>query len=263
MFYKRKGGKTALARLSNLLIKRINELNSMELNHLAIMCRYQDDNGIVKNGVHYDDFSFETCMSVRHHYNCLKSLEEKGIYEIDDNKNIQIAGNHIKACLGAGYITLPDFAFTAEFLNSNVLIKRATFLLLKVRTREQIFDIGSDKLQDWLNLNRFSKLQVVIDKLSKWFNIGEVIKDCKDIIFRIKLKLEACKTTYKNNLKAVKEIKRIFRKKRLHPTQKDINDFAQLLNQYKNKFYLALDKLKPNTVNGAIFRTLIENLSLS
>jgi len=250
-----------VARLSNQLVNRLNELDSMEINHLLVMCRYQDKNGFIMNGVHYADFSFETCMTERHHYNCLYSLQEKGIYEIDDNKNILIKQNHIKQCLGAGYISLPDFIFTPDFLQSNVLDKRAALFLLKARTKDQIFKISSKKLQDWLNLNRYAKLDKVLDSINRWFVIGEIIEDSKDIIYKIKLKLEACKTTLRDNFRAVKEVKRIFRKKKLRPTLKDINDFAQLLNQYKNRFYMALDKLKPDTLNGAIYRTIIDNLS--
>jgi hypothetical protein len=253
-----------MSKLSQKIINRVNELDSKEIDHIINTVRYADKKGFVKNGTYYKDTALETQMSERHTYNCIKSLSEKGIYQVDGTGNILIPDNSLEVCMESGYINIPEFVFTRNFLKASVLIKRLALKLLSMRVSSQVFNIGDKKLMEWLELNRFSKLDKIMDQLNKWFDIGTKIDGCKSIIYSIKLKVECMATKIRDNRRAEKEIKDIFRKDRVPHTLKDIKDFAQLLNQYKNKFYIALDevkdKFKKGMIDGAILRNKLKSL---
>lgn len=63
------------------------------IDHIICATEHQDNNGVIKNGLHRTDVQILTGMSPREHSFCIEKLTEYGIYVICENKDLYIPDN--------------------------------------------------------------------------------------------------------------------------------------------------------------------------
>lgn len=254
------------------MLKKIlsEKLSKKEIDHITTYAQYQEDDGTVQGGVDRKEVSLEGRMAESTHYNCLNSLSDKGIYEIDKNKDTKLSYNNFIGANGEldfcknNYVELPNFIHESDFQNSTVQLKRMVLYFLMCGTKLQYVTFNTSTLQKVLGLNRPEKVYVVFRQLSgfDWFYVIEnYIEDGSGrgyYQFQVKLKIQYAGTSrLKHNKKSQNKVRNILKKKRILYTPKVLADLVQLLNQYKDKFSECLKYLNQATAQGKIFRTII------
>ncbi len=269
-----------LAKASIKILKKIlkEKLSKKEIDHLTTYMQYQEDDGTVQGGVDRKEVKLEGKMAESTHYNCLKSLIEKGIYETNEYKDIILVDNNFIGENGAldfhenNYVELPNFIHEYKFKSAPVQVKRLIIYFLLCGTKSQYKTFNGETIQKALGLNRPEKMYMVLRQLSgfDWFYVVETcIEDQltgkKSYQFQVKLKIQYAGTSrFEHNKKAENKVRNILKKKRILYTPKALADLAQLLNEYKDKFFDCLKHLNQLTAQGKIFRQIIcRNIALS
>lgn len=262
-----------MAKASIKMLKRIiqEKLTKKEIDHVTTYMQYQDDDGTVQGGVDRKEVKLEGRMAESTHYNCLDSLVEKGIYEVNKNKDTMLIDNNFIGENGEldfssnNYVELPNFIHEYEFQTAPVQVKRLIIYFLLCGTKSQYKTFNTSTLQKVLGLNRPEKLYVVFRQLSAfdWFYVVE--SRLEDSLtgkvyyqFQVKLNIKYAGTSrLKHNKKSENKVRNILKKKRIIYTPKALADLAQLLNQYKDKFFECLNYLNQATAQGKVFRSII------
>jgi hypothetical protein len=255
------------------MLKKIlqEKLSKKEIDHITTYMQYQEDDGTVQGGVDRKEVKLEGRMAESTHYNCLDSLVEKGIYEINENKDTRLVNNNFIGQNGEidftenNYVELPNFIHEYDFQSAPVQVKRLIIYFLLCGTKSQYKTFNGETLQKALGLNRPEKMYVVLRQLSgfDWFYVVETcIEDQltgkKSYQFQVKLKIQYAGTTrIIHNKRSENKVRNILKKKRILYTPKVLADLAQLLNQYKDKFFECLKSLNQSTAQGKTFRSII------
>lgn len=261
-----------MAKLSIKMLKKIiqEKLSKKEIDHITTYAQYQEQDGTVQGGVNRKEVKMEGRMAESTHYNCIKSLVEKGIYEINEEKDTKLLDNNFIGENGDlnfsenNYIELPNFLHESDFQNATVQLKRLVLYFLMCGTKMQYLTFNTNTLQKVLRLNRPEKVYIVLRQLSgfDWFYVIEnYIEDGSGngyYQFQVKLKVQYAATSrLEHNKKAQNKVRNFLNRKRILYTPKVLADLAQLLNQYKDKFIECLKYLNQATAQGKIFRTII------
>ncbi len=258
-----------LAKLAVRLIKKVLEkrIPSKAINHIIAYSQYQEDNGIVEGGVHRSDIKQEGSMAVSTHYRCINTLQEEEVYSVDkENKNIKIIDNNFTNesgdldFKGNNYIELPNFIHESKFQYAPVMMKRLVLYLFSLGTKDSYANVKCSTLQKVLHLNRPEKVFDLLRVLDQkgWFYIERDINKEGEFKFHFKLKnVYAGTSRLKHNKKQENKVKQIFRRKKIEWNPKELADFVQLLNQYKDNFFNCLKYLTQQTAKGNIFRGII------
>ncbi|WP_010243758.1 hypothetical protein [Acetivibrio cellulolyticus] len=270
-----------MAKATIKLMKKIiqEKLSKKEIDHVTTYMQYQENDGTVQGGVNRKEVKCEGHMAESTHYNCIKSLSEKGFYVIDENtKDTVLIENSFVNSSGEldfhenNYVELPNFIHDYEFQSAPVQVKRLVIYFLLCGTKSQYKTFNAKTLQNILGLNRPEKLYVVLRQLGgyDWFY---VIENCLEneltgdlyYQFQVKLQIQYAGTSrLDHNKKAKNQVRNILNKKRIIYTPKALADLAQLLNQYKDKFFDCIKHLNQATAQGRIFRSIIcRNIALN
>lgn len=255
------------------MLKKIlqEKLSKKEIDHLTTNMQYQEDDGTVQGGINRKEVKLEGRMAQSTHYNCLHSLVEKGIYEKNENKDTILIDNSFIGENGEldfhenNYVELPNFIHENEFQTAPVQVKRLIIYFLLCGTKSQYKTFNGETIQKALGLNRPEKMYMVLRQLSgfDWFYVVETCIESqltgkKSYQFQVKLKNQYAGTSrLEHNKKAENKVRNILKKKRILYTPKALADLAQLLNQYKDKFFDCLKHLNQITAQGKFFREII------
>lgn len=255
------------------MLKKIlqEKLSKKEIDHLTTNMQYQEDDGTVQGGIDRKEVKLEGRMAQSTHYNCFHSLVEKGIYETNENKDTILIDNSFIGENGEldfhenNYVELPNFIHENEFQTAPVQVKRLIIYFLLCGTKSQYKTFNGETIQKALELNRPEKMYMVLRQLSgfDWFYVVETCIESqltgkKSYQFQVKLKNQYAGTSrLEHNKKAENKVRNILKKKRILYTPKALADLAQLLNQYKDKFFDCLKHLNQITAHGKFFREII------
>lgn len=254
-----------MAKISARLLKELLEgKTGKEISHILAMIQFTNEKGMVEGGAYWKAMRAEALISMRHHYNFLNSLSDKGIYEIQPDGSIKISLNDFTVDSKNGkpdysknnYIELPDFIYSHTFKAAPVLLKRLVLYFLSCGIKSHAVEITEAKLLEKLNLNRPSKLLDAFWLLSQmgFFNYKAMYSE-KSSAFKIYkyiigLKEEFSKSRPFNHSKTSENsVRNILVKKRIKFTPNSLSKLTFLFNIYKLHFIKALKYLNQATAN--------------
>lgn len=223
------------------------QLSKYEVLFLIVIARYQDQKGNIL-GVYYKDIcqelgriSGKKSISYQKFYDCLYSLEEKAIIQVEKglkDRNIRIIGNDFSApdAINEGYISVGHTYFLTEIFGK---LKANEMLLCMELTKNceagkrGDFVIGVDKFYEkYTKMLAVSKrvIQGYLTQIKKFFSIG--VKEKKYWV-EIK-KMTLCKLPKLTSNKMYREHvgKTVMRRLRMKYTVKTFNETVDLIWQY-------------------------------
>ncbi len=246
------------------------QLSKYEVLFMITIARYQDSKGNVL-GVYYKDIckelgrvSAKQTISYQKYYDCIKSLETKGLIQVEKgfkDRNIRISGNDFSypGAFREGYISLNHVIFQLKDfgqMKANEMLLCMEFLKnIEAGNRGSVC-IGTEKFYDkYTKLLNVSKrvLQAYLTHLRKFFSI--YIKDGLywfEILKGTSMKLPkgADGRIYRKNIGKV-----VMRRNRMEYTEETFNQTVDLLYRYGAKVKDAVTQLFVRAIEQSLALT--------
>lgn len=245
-------------------------LTKYEVLFLTTIARYQDTKGVIL-GVHYKDICTELgrlsgkkSISYQKFYDCLKSLEKKGLICVEKgfkDRNIRICGNDfsMQGAFNEGYISVSHIFFHTQCFGR---LKANEMLLCMELTKNceaggrGTMHIGVEKFYDkYTKMFSVSKrvLQGYLTNLRQFFSIG--IKDKMywiEVLRKTITKLPSASDSrfYRENVG-----KMAMRRLRMKYTEEAFRQTTDLLYQYGRKAKDAVTSLFVQALNQSLVLT--------